>query len=217
MYQNTGFSNNLVSKSVDYTSTKNDQFILVDSSGGNRIITLPSPVGLAGKEIEVIRTDTTTNVIRVNGASDFIWVDKTQKFVSDGSYWWVRIPYSNWNKYNITSNITGDSNWSTQWARAIPYYSKDGTWNIKVYAYATTTSSGGVVLQITGTSINYTKAQPMFGTTQGAAIYGFTNGATQFYMYPTSGTGTTWSINCDIELLSEPSWSNESKFLKQKI
>ena len=88
LLQNFGDIAKYTSVTSNYTVSAADQVIWVDASAGTVILTLPLATARPGKIYTVIRKDTTTNIIRVNGAYDYCYVDLKQQFASDGSYWW---------------------------------------------------------------------------------------------------------------------------------
>lgn len=62
----------VVTKTVDYTATNDDQVILVDATGTPgtiRTVFLPNPVGRTGKVFTIRKIDTSTNTVRVNVAA----------------------------------------------------------------------------------------------------------------------------------------------------
>jgi hypothetical protein len=111
LLQNFGDIVQYKSVTSNYTISSTDQVIWVDASAGTVVLTLPLATAKPGKVYTVIRKDTTTNVIRVNGALTYTYVYKSQTFVSEGNYWWLsqsdNIAMS-WSGY-----FDGSCSWST--------------------------------------------------------------------------------------------------------
>lgn len=85
--------------STPYTATATDRVILVDASGGDATINLPTAVGISGKEYVVKKTDASAYTVTVapDGAEtidgEATLVIGTQydsyTLVSDGSNWMI--------------------------------------------------------------------------------------------------------------------------------
>ena len=96
---NRAFVKNIVSKAVDYTSVIED-YVLVSASVADITITLPTALGVEGREINVTKIDSTAfNIIVDTTSSQLIIGSLTQTisnqwsnatFVSAGSYWVVK-------------------------------------------------------------------------------------------------------------------------------
>lgn len=95
----TGFTNQLTSQSANYNITKNDQIVLLN---GNLTATLPTSVGLAGKQFTIICKTAGTNGILSTSAQTFLgygqtaaasWtnsqVGRSTTVMSDGANWVV--------------------------------------------------------------------------------------------------------------------------------
>jgi len=90
---------NIVNKTADYTAVIED-YVLVSASVADITITLPTAVGIAGREINITKIDSTSyNVIVDSTSSQLIIGSLTQTiskqwsnatFVSTGSYWVVK-------------------------------------------------------------------------------------------------------------------------------
>jgi len=86
----------VVSKSSDYTAS-NNEFVLVDASGGAVTITLPSPS--SGGKVGVKKTDSSTNTVTISpsgsetidGASSLTIDTQYQSYtlISDGTNWYI--------------------------------------------------------------------------------------------------------------------------------
>ena len=91
--------NNIVSASTDYVSLVND-YVLVTSSSVDITITLPTAIGVSGKEINISKVDATTyNTIVDTTLSQTIIGETTitiseqytnVSFVSDGTNWLIK-------------------------------------------------------------------------------------------------------------------------------
>ena len=57
-----------VSVSEDYTALAGDKSIFVDASGADVTVTLPTAVGIAGKEYAISKRDASANVVVIDGA-----------------------------------------------------------------------------------------------------------------------------------------------------
>jgi hypothetical protein len=64
----TGLSTNLVAKTADYTATASDSVITADGSSSTVTITLPTAVGITGREYRIKCIDD-TNAVKVNTTS----------------------------------------------------------------------------------------------------------------------------------------------------
>lgn len=110
----------VVSKTSAYTLTTSDDVVLGSASGAGFTLTLPTAVGNSGKTFRIKKTDSTFNVITIDGnASETLDGAPTLKlstqneevvFTSDNANWAVvgrRIP-SVWTSYTPTiTNISG--------------------------------------------------------------------------------------------------------------
>lgn len=86
-------------KTANYTLTSTDDVIAGATSGGAFTLTLPTAVGISGKVYEVIKTDTSTNGLTIDGNStETIGGATTQilygqfeamRFISDGANWQI--------------------------------------------------------------------------------------------------------------------------------
>lgn len=93
------FIKNIVNKTADYTAVIED-YVLVSASVVDITITLPTAVGIAGREINITKIDDTAfNIIVDSTSSQLIIGSLTQTlskqwsnatFVSTGSYWVVK-------------------------------------------------------------------------------------------------------------------------------
>jgi hypothetical protein len=89
--------NSVVTKSSAYTALGGDYCILVNASGGDVTITLPGVTGLSGKEFYIKKTDSSENVVNIDG-------DGAEQI--DG---WASINcYQQYDAYHI---ITDGSSW----------------------------------------------------------------------------------------------------------
>lgn len=64
-----GVTNNIVTKTANYTATTADSIILCDATSGNITITLYTSVGNSGRKLTIIKTDSSTNTVTIDGNS----------------------------------------------------------------------------------------------------------------------------------------------------
>ena len=69
------------------TATSTDTLIYADATAGNMTVTLPSASLNPEKVIEVIKKDTTSYTVRVQGAVSYLNVYSGNTFISTGSVW----------------------------------------------------------------------------------------------------------------------------------
>lgn len=93
------FATAISTKTASYTATAADHIIIVDATGGNRTITLPSAVGLDGRQYIIKKKDNSVNNViiaaagseTIDGAATVImsiqWQVRT--IVSDGANWMI--------------------------------------------------------------------------------------------------------------------------------
>jgi hypothetical protein len=96
---NGSFATRIATKSANYTADATDHIIIVDASGGNRTITLPSAVGLDGRQYIIKKKDSSANSAIIAAAgSETIDGDATvsltmqwsvRTIVSDGANWMI--------------------------------------------------------------------------------------------------------------------------------
>lgn len=82
-----------------YTITSTDDLILADASGGAFTITLPTAVGIIGREYEIKKIDTSINAITIDADGsetidraltfDLELVDEVITIKTDGSNWFI--------------------------------------------------------------------------------------------------------------------------------
>jgi hypothetical protein len=102
---NSSFATAITSKQQDYTLTATDHTVLVNCSGGNVTITLPTAVGCAGRMYIIKRTDTSANSVnidangseQIDGSTSLVGVAAGGSIVlqSDNSGWWKVAEYIN--------------------------------------------------------------------------------------------------------------------------
>jgi hypothetical protein len=105
LHVNSSFATAITAKSQDYTLTAGDHTVLVDCSGGNVTITLPTAVGCPGRMYIVKRTDTSANSANIDangseqieGSTSLVGVAARGSIVlqSDNSGWWKVAEYIN--------------------------------------------------------------------------------------------------------------------------
>jgi hypothetical protein len=96
---NGSFATKVATKSANYTADATDHILFVDASGAARTITLPSAVGLDGRQYIIKKKDSSTNaVIIAADGSETIDGDATvsltmqwsvRTIVSDGANWMI--------------------------------------------------------------------------------------------------------------------------------
>lgn len=105
LHVNSSFATAITSKQQDYTLTATDHTVLVNCSGGNVTITLPTAVGCAGRMYIIKRTDTSANSVnidangseQIDGSTSLVGVAAGGSIVlqSDNSGWWKVAEYIN--------------------------------------------------------------------------------------------------------------------------
>jgi hypothetical protein len=105
LHVNSSFATAITSKQQDYTLTDTDHTVLVNCSGGNVTITLPTAVGCAGRMYIIKRTDTSANSVnidangseQIDGSTSLVGVAARGSIViqSDNSGWWKVAEYIN--------------------------------------------------------------------------------------------------------------------------
>ena len=92
-----GGSSAIATKVANYTVTTSDSVLLGDASAGGFTFTIPSAVGISGKEFTFKKIDTSSNILTITGSQniDFaanFYLTKMQdsiKTISDGAQWWI--------------------------------------------------------------------------------------------------------------------------------
>ncbi|MDD5164823.1 MAG: hypothetical protein PHF10_01740 [Patescibacteria group bacterium] len=98
LHVNGSFTRAIVTKTSTYTATASDDIILCDASGGGFVITLPTAVGIAGREYTIKKIDssanqcgyTTTSGQTIDGVALTYQLGtqwQTRTMVSDGTNW----------------------------------------------------------------------------------------------------------------------------------
>ena len=91
-------STNLVTKTANYTAVASDNAIMADGSSNTVTITLPTAVGISGKEYAIKCIDDTYTVDIATNASEEIdedssnfelFKDESITIKSDGANWWI--------------------------------------------------------------------------------------------------------------------------------
>jgi len=105
LHVNSSFAMAIAAKSSDYTLTGDDHTILVDCSGGNVTLTLPTAVGCAGRMYMIKRIDGAANTANIDpngseeieGSTNSASVAARGSIViqSDNSGWWKMSEYIN--------------------------------------------------------------------------------------------------------------------------
>lgn len=109
-----------VSVSATYTATSLNEIILVDATSGAVTINLPTSSGLLGKKYKVIKTDSSTNTVTIDGSGSETINGSTTK-----------VMYTQYEAYEILSD---NSNWFvsdhdtiTPWTSYTPTFTGFGT------------------------------------------------------------------------------------------
>ena len=223
--QNLGDVVKVTTATGSYSVLSSDQMVMINASGGNAVVTMPLASLRIGKVVTVVRTDTTSNIIRVNGAYGFIYVDQRQQFVSDGTYWWPLIaPDLRDIQYDLT--VTGTT-WATVRAVGIPFRTKEGAWRLQFSIMGTKTSGSGTSYSMTISGIVSKNISNYYQTFEGSAWDGNCV-VTNNYIAPNTAvlicsyqtlTTTGFHIAGNIELESIPTWATDTytNFVTQKI
>jgi hypothetical protein len=94
-----GYGYTTSSVSADYTMTLNDTIILMDATGGNKVVTLKPVDQCKNKRVTIKKTDASANTVTIDGndsevinnATTYVLTAAYQSIdvVSDGSKWWA--------------------------------------------------------------------------------------------------------------------------------
>ena len=105
LHVNSSFATAITSKQQDYTLTASDHTVLVNCSGGNVTITLPTAVGCPGRLYVIKRVDTSGNSVNIDangseqieGSTSLVGVAAGGSLTlqSDNSGWWKMAEYIN--------------------------------------------------------------------------------------------------------------------------
>jgi len=105
LHVDSSFATAITTKQQDYTLTATDHTVLVNCSGGNVTITLPTAVGCAGRMYIIKRTDTSANSANIDangseqieGSTSLVGVAARGSIVlqSDNAGWWKVAEYIN--------------------------------------------------------------------------------------------------------------------------
>ncbi len=103
LHVNSSFATAIVFKQQDYTLTDIDHTVLVNCSGGNVTITLPTAVGCAGRLYVIKRVDSSGNSVNIDangseqieGSTSLVGVASGGSLTlqSDNSGWWKMAEY----------------------------------------------------------------------------------------------------------------------------
>ena len=103
LHVNSSFATAITVKSQDYTLTADDHTVLVNCSGGNVTITLPTAVGCAGRLYVIKRVDSSGNSVNIDangseqieGSTSLVGVASGGSLTlqSDNSGWWKMAEY----------------------------------------------------------------------------------------------------------------------------
>lgn len=93
----SGSALSVTSKTTTYTATTADDVILADTSGGAWTLTLPTAVGNSGKTFIIRKTDSSSNVLTIDGnSSETIDGLTTRAVTKQGDYIEIISDNSNW-------------------------------------------------------------------------------------------------------------------------
>lgn len=105
LHIDSSFATAIVFKQQDYTLTTDDYTVLVNCSGGNVTITLPTAVGCAGRLYVIKRVDSSVNSVNIDahgseqieGSTSLVGVAAGGSLTlqSDNSGWWKIAEYIN--------------------------------------------------------------------------------------------------------------------------
>ncbi len=93
------YYSNIYTASSDYTATSTDHIILADASTSAFTVTLPTAVGITGREYIVKKIDSTTNIVTIattgsetidgDASFDLELKDESVNIFSNGSNWYI--------------------------------------------------------------------------------------------------------------------------------
>jgi hypothetical protein len=97
--RSSGWGTGIVTKTADYTATLFNTTILVDATGGNRTITLPTAASQPGMILHIKKIDASGNSVTIDGNGSETIDGATTKATttqyagwtiqSDGSAWYI--------------------------------------------------------------------------------------------------------------------------------
>ena len=103
LHVNSSFATAIAAKQQDYTLTATDHTVLVNCSGGNVTVTLPTAVGCAGRLYVIKRVDSSGNSVNIDahgseqieGSTSLVGVASGGSLTlqSDNSGWWKVAEY----------------------------------------------------------------------------------------------------------------------------
>lgn len=103
----------IANKTANYTLTASDTIVLGNATSGPLTFTLPSAVGLEGREFKIKKTDTSANAITINtSSSQTIDGGPTVSLASQWQYLNVVSDGTNWLILNTTGNWAGSELYS---------------------------------------------------------------------------------------------------------
>jgi|GEM_PF-5451711 len=85
IYSDLILSQDVGEKTSDYTVTATDAYLLIDATNGDVVVTLPSAVGISGREYSVKKIDDSANTITVD-ASSTETIDDSETLVITSQY-----------------------------------------------------------------------------------------------------------------------------------
>jgi hypothetical protein len=186
----------VVSKTTTYTATTSDDVILCDASGGAWTLSLHTAVGNTGKVLRIKKTDSSTNVLTIDGNSTETidglatiklgGLNSAVSIASDGSNWRI-----------ISDDTMVGTRCTTAAGQSIPYAS--GTvidFGTKAFDYTGNVSGTGTSWKFTvdRPGLYHISASMLFASGggwaagEGVIIILYVNGATALNVYNISQT-----------------------------
>jgi hypothetical protein len=102
----------------DYTASCSDEMLLVDTSAGNRIITIPAACYITGKKYVIKKQDSSANTVTIHGNSNAIDLN-ADYVIPGGSRGYVVLEYAGGGKLSGAHWIVAQSSFSSFAVRLI--------------------------------------------------------------------------------------------------
>jgi hypothetical protein len=171
----------IASKTANYTVTTGDSSVYADSSGGAFTLTLPTAVGNSGRVFTFFKTDTSVNLVTIDGAgTETINGDLTIAMGTKGDYLTIQSDNVNWKIINFGISVAAQYYASANLAVSANAIFKFNTKLLDTHAaYATGTGLFTVPL---GCSGFYRIAGMALATGSAAALYVSNNGSAGAYV-----------------------------------
>jgi hypothetical protein len=204
-----GTTGTYASKAVDYTLTTSDDVIGFDASGAAKTATLPTAAGNSGKQLKIVKTDTTANTVTINttsaqtiggrtsGAIVFRRPQDSITVVSDGTNWQIlekkEFEYINSSALATISGFGTAGNYGNM---GFNVTLSPGLWKLTATAGLNFGSSTGLgILQQTGFysadgANNATVPTALTGIVSGDPTFASVSGSNGYLIYNPSSPGT---------------------------